>query len=157
MECVFGEDNGLFLIGTSVNILIDIILILAFGSAFAQEDSRLNVIINKANPVEKMKKSDVADIFLKKKIKWESEELILPVDQETDQAARKDFSKVVLNKTVYATRSYWQSRIFTGRGIPPPELKSDQEVIEYVSKHTHAIGYVTGPVNNSRVKVVDIE
>ena len=43
-----------------------------------------------------------------------------------------------------AVRNYWQQRIFTGRGVPPPELASEEAVIKYVTDHPNAIGYVSG-------------
>ena len=40
-------------------------------------------------------------------------------------------------------RSYWQQRIFSGRGVPPPELESDEAIVAYVLKHRGAVAYVS--------------
>ncbi len=33
--------------------------------------------------------------------------------------------------------------IFSGRGVPPLELRSDSEILNYVSSHPDAISYVS--------------
>ena len=59
-------------------------------------------------------------------------------------------------------KNYWQQLIFSGQDVPPPELKTDDEVIQYVIKNPNSIGYVSSgststdsPENG--VKMVDIK
>jgi hypothetical protein len=44
---------------------------------------------------------------------------------------------------VSSIKAYWQKQIFSGRGVPPEEKQSDEEVLEYVSKNVGAIGYIS--------------
>ena len=46
---------------------------------------------------------------------------IRPVDLRPNAATRRLFSERMLRRSVAAVRSYWQQRIFSGRGVPPPE------------------------------------
>jgi hypothetical protein len=53
-------------------------------------------------------------------------------------------------------RAYWQQRIFSGRDVPPPELDSDQQVVDYVMKYPGAIGYVSGAADLKGARAVQI-
>ena len=70
-------------------------------------------------------------------------------------ASRIDPARV-LRRSVAAVRSYWQQRIFSGRGVPPPELDDDAAVVRYVLKYPGAIGYVTEGTPLEGAKVVTI-
>lgn len=98
----------------------------------------------------------LADAFLKNVSRWPDDEAIRPVDQRPDAAVRRKFSEQVLRRSVEAVKTYWQQRIFSGRGIPPPELDSDEAVVRYVESHPGAVGYVSGsaPAGKTRVIVV---
>ena len=81
----------------------------------------------------------------------------MPVDLKPDSAVRRRFSEHVLNRSVAAVKSYWQQRIFSGRGVPPPELESEQAVLAYVTKHRGAVGYVSTTAEVGNVRVIRIE
>ncbi|MEK7358198.1 MAG: phosphate ABC transporter substrate-binding protein, partial [Bdellovibrionota bacterium] len=63
----------------------------------------------------------------------------------------------ILDRSVPAMRNYWQQLIFSGRGVPPPELESDRAVVDYVSRHADAIGYVSPQANVRQNKIVTIK
>jgi ABC-type phosphate transport system substrate-binding protein len=117
----------------------------------------LVVIVNVDNPAEQVSRKFLTEAFLKKTTRWPHGELIRPVDQLPDAPVRKRFSEEVLKRTVAAVRSYWQQLIFAGRDVPPPEVGSDEQVVQYVLKHSGAVGYVSGPAKPSGVKIVNVE
>jgi len=133
--------------------IILVLAVLFFGAINAQS---YKVVVNPSNPVTSISKKDLANIFLKKKSKWESGTKITPIDQSSKSLVRKDFSTSVLNKSVGAVKSYWQQYVFAGKGTPPVEKKTDAEVIEYVKSHSGAIGYVSNKVSTSGVKVINV-
>jgi ABC-type phosphate transport system substrate-binding protein len=95
----------------------------------------------------------LSDAFLKKTTRWQDDEAIRPVDLRPSSATRKYFSERVHKRSVAAVRSYWQQRIFSGRGVPPPELDDDAAVVRYVLKHPGAVGYVRGdsPLEGAKI------
>jgi ABC-type phosphate transport system substrate-binding protein len=115
------------------------------------------VIVNPANPTATLERKFLTDAFLKKATRWPGGESIRPVDQASDSVVRRRFTEEVLNRSVVAVKSYWQQLIFSGRAVPPPELDSDEEVRRYVAKYSGAIGYVSGGVEPSGVKVVTVK
>lgn len=120
----------------------------------AGETSGFRVIVNAQNPISSAKPSFVADSFLKKVSEWGDGQAIKPVDQKSTSETRRLFSTTVLGRSVAAVRTYWQQRVFSGRGVPPPELDGDIEVVRYVSANRGAIGYVSDAANLDGVKVV---
>ena len=105
----------------------------------------IQIIVNRDATVTSMTRAEVSAIFMKRVRGWE------PVEQA---ALRDAFSTRVHGKSsAYVTR-YWQRLIFAGRGIPPRELRSDEEVIQFVKANRGAIGYVSAGAVTNDVRVV---
>lgn len=132
-------------------------LFVATWSAQAVPPPSYRIICNPANSVTTVDRRLLQDAFLKRVTVWPTGEFIRPVDQVATSSARRSFSQEVLKRPVEAVRSYWQQRIFAGRELPPPEVRSDEEVIKFVLRERGAIGYVSGdaPLNGAKVLTVD--
>lgn len=139
-----------------INLIFIFGIILAIPCLYAQQSSSFKVIVNKENPESSLSKKQIAKHFQKKTTKWNDGTKVLPVDQSTSSSVRSDFSKSIHGKPVSSIESYWQRRIFSGRGVPPPEKKSDKQVINYVKDNPGAIGYVSSKAKLSGVKVIRI-
>jgi len=127
-------------------VLAASLALVAFASAGARAAATPDfvVIANSQNPIREVSVDFVAEALLKKTTRWGNGATIRPVDLAVSSAVRRRFTEHVLKRSVAAVRSYWQQRIFTGRGVPPAELDSDEAVVRYVNKYPGAIGYV-GP------------
>jgi ABC-type phosphate transport system substrate-binding protein len=112
------------------------------------------VIAHPNRPETKVEREFVADAFLKNVTRWGDNEAIRPVDQRADSAVRRRFSDSVLRRSVPAVKTYWQQRIFSGRGVPPPELDSDEAVVHYVESNPGALGYISGTAPTGKTKVL---
>ena len=130
-------------------------LVAAGAAASAQPQSPpYRVIVHPNNPVSTVSRDFLADAFLKKRTRWSNDDLIRPVDLGPRSSVRGRFSSQVLRRSVSAVRSYWRQIVFSGRGVPPPELSSDEAVVSYVLRHPGAIGYVSSAADLTTVKVV---
>ena len=115
------------------------------------------VIVNASNPVSTLSKDEVAKLFLKKTLAWQSGQSASPVELPATAKVREAFAREVLNKSVAQVRSYWQQQIFSGRDVPPPEKPNEDEVLAFVRANPNAIGYVSRTANMGRgVKVVPL-
>ncbi len=130
---------------------------LVVGPAPAGETPSFRIIVNSQNPVGSLSNRFVADSFLKKVNDWSDGQRLQPVDQKASSETRRVFSLVVLGRSVAAVRTYWQQRVFSGRGVPPPELDGDADVVRYVSAHRGAIGYVSNAAKLDGVKVIKLD
>jgi ABC-type phosphate transport system substrate-binding protein len=127
------------------------------GNAAAEAPPDFRVIVHPDNPSAGLSRDFLIDAFLKRTTRWGDGEVIRPVDQRPDSFARRRFSESVLQRSVAAVKSYWQQRIFSGRELPPPELDSDDAVVNYVLKHRGAVGYVSGAAKLDRAKAVQVQ
>jgi hypothetical protein len=127
------------------------------GVAVAAAPAGFRVVAHAQNPLASVEREFLADAFLKKAIRWPSGDTIQPVDLRGDAPVRERFTEDVLRRSVAAVRSYWQQRIFTGRGVPPPELESDAAVIQYVQAHPGAVGYVSERADVRAVKIIAVQ
>jgi ABC-type phosphate transport system substrate-binding protein len=115
------------------------------------------IVVNEANPTDTISKQQLSDIFMKKTDTWSNGQRALPVDQAASASTRHGFSKVIFGRDANAIKSYWQRQIFSGRGVPPPEKASDDEVLSFVRENSGAIGYVSSNTDvGSGVKVLEI-
>ena len=114
------------------------------------------VIAHPSRPETSVERAFVADVFLKNVTRWHDDEATRPVDQRLDSEVRRRFSESVLRRSVAAVKIYWQQRIFSGRGVPPPELESDEAVVGYVEAHPGAIGYISGAAPHGKTKVLTV-
>jgi ABC-type phosphate transport system substrate-binding protein len=136
-----------------IRILLLMVGLTAVASAEPQPPS-YRVIVHPNNPVSSVSRDFLADVFLKKKTRWGNNDLIRPVDLAPRSSVRGRFCSQVLRRSVSAVRSYWRQIVFSGRGVPPPELASDEAIVSYVLRHRGAIGYVSSAADLSSVKIV---
>jgi ABC-type phosphate transport system substrate-binding protein len=120
----------------------------------AEAGTGFQVIVNEGNSLSSVSRELLGDIFLKRRSEWQDGVSARPVDLKPDAPARKAFSQDVLRRSVAAVKSYWQQLIFSGRGVPPPELDSEQAVVAHVMSHRGAVGYVSVGTELGRAKVL---
>lgn len=126
----------------SAVILTGFLLLQVDAAPAAETAAEYKVVVNAANPVTSLTRDTVARMFLKKTTTWPTGQAAIPVDQPTNSASRRAFSKAVLGREPGEVASYLNQLIFSGRGVPPLTKSSDVEVLSYVQGNTNAIGYV---------------
>jgi hypothetical protein len=114
------------------------------------------LIVRPDNPNATIDRSFVGQAFLRKVRRWPGGETILPVDLDRHSAVRTRWSQEVLGRSVEAVKAYWQQMIFSGRGVPPPEVPSDADVVDYVLRTPGGVGYVTSGTNLRGAKILEI-
>ncbi len=141
-------------------VLIAVSLVLGGSFAAAEETLTFNVIVHAENPTQELSKQELSKLFLKKVKQWKDwDELVLPVDLLDDSPVREAFSETIHEREVASIKAYWQKQIFSGRGVPPEEKKSDDEVLKYVSENPGAVGYIAEATSieaYGNVKILEI-
>lgn len=134
-------------------VLAGLVTLSAEPSAVSAQEFAL--VVNAANPVTALSKEEVAKLFLKKQVTWESGTSATPVELPPTSRVREHFAQAVLGKSLAQVRSYWQQQIFSGRDVPPAEKATEDDVLAFVRANQGAIGYVTRGASLGRgVKVV---
>ncbi len=140
-----------------------ILLVLLFGMLlFAAPASPIPsrsgyvVIVHPTNPVRAISRAFLRDAFLKNTTRWGDGAAIRPVDLARSFPVYDEFSREILNKTPEQLRDYWSQFIYTGKGVPPPELRSETAMIVYVLRNPGAVGYLPAGANPRGAAVVTV-
>jgi ABC-type phosphate transport system substrate-binding protein len=115
------------------------------------------VIVNRGSSVTKLKRADISMLFTRRVTRWPNGNEVHPVDQVASSPTRRVFSDSVLRMNVPRVKNYWQGMVFSGRGDPPPERASDEDVIDFVRTNPDAIGYVSASAATSDVKIIAVK
>ena len=118
----------------------------ALAGAAPAGAQQYRVIVNSANPTSTLSKEDLARVYLKKMSSWKHGQSVTVVDLGPKSAVRAEFSMAVLGRDVPTMKNYWQQSLFSGRGVPPIEQPSEQQVVAFVAANPGAIGYVSSDV-----------
>jgi len=113
------------------------------------------VVVNAANG-NTLDDNDISRVFLGKMKKFDNGASLELINLTADNAAREEFEQKVLGKSSSQVKAYWSKLIFSGKGNPPKELRSDAEVLKYVAANPNAIGYVDAVSIDASVKVLKI-
>jgi ABC-type phosphate transport system substrate-binding protein len=110
---------------------------------------------------QKIRRSDLAAVYMKTVNRWADGRSALPVDQPASAEVRKRFSEGVLRLNVVLASQYWLKQMTAGgsgiRRVPPLVKSTDEEVLAYVKANPGAVGYVSpGFALGDEVKVVEI-
>ena len=136
-----------------------VVLAILYGSAVpaaAQGKAPYVVIVHPDNPAKSVSKKRVSRMLLKEISKWDNDVSAQPIDLDSKSPVRDEFSRDVHGRSVASIKNYWQRQIFSGDGVPPPEVPDDDAVIAFVSTHPGAIGYVSADARLEGVKVLDL-
>jgi ABC-type phosphate transport system substrate-binding protein len=133
-----------------------LLLAVTAGTRAASGAEGFRIIVSPDNPVSSVDRRFLADVYLKRTTRWSNDEAVRPVDLGPGSPIRRGFSDDVLKRSVSAVKSYWQQMVFSGRGVPPPELDNDGEVVRFVLKNRGAVGYVSSGADVAGAKIVPL-
>ncbi|NPD10438.1 phosphate ABC transporter substrate-binding protein [Vibrio ostreicida] len=123
-------------------------LLFSFNAA-----SAVVVIVNKSSSAV-LDKKQISRIYLNLDKKLESGRPIIPIAHVSSSPLAAEFNKNVVGKSSSQYKAYWSKLIFTGKGTPPKEVDSDDEVIQLVANNPDLIGYVEKGSVTDDVKVI---
>jgi ABC-type phosphate transport system substrate-binding protein len=130
-------------------------LVALSASAASTEDYK--IIVNPGNPANELERQFVRDAYLRKSNLWGTGTTLRPVDLTSRFAVRDRFLHDVLRKNASQLRSYWNQQIFSGKGVPPPEVDTPASVVAYVLANPGAIGYLPHDADAGGAKVVRVK
>ncbi len=124
----------------------------------AIEPQAFQLVIHATNPTVTLSRSAVGKMFLGNIERWPDGREVSPIDCSASSQTRIQFSRTIHGRSVTSITSYWQRRLFSGTGTPPPLAASDREVLAFVRSRPGAIGYVSGTVRLGQgVKALEID
>ena len=101
-----------------------------------------------------LSKDKLTEIYLGKMKSFSNGTRVQAVDLPKRSEAHKKFYKVVVQMTDSEMNRYWAKLKYTGKGKPPKQLDTDEEVKSWVANNPGAVGYIDGKYLDKSVKVV---
>jgi ABC-type phosphate transport system substrate-binding protein len=121
-------------------LLIGVIVMMALPS---RAQAQFLVVVNAANPVTAVSRSQLADMLLGRSTRWSHGVPVAASDLPVTSRVRQAFSKLILGQSAAAVRSFWQQQQFSGRGQAPTQFATDDDVLAYVRQTPGGVGYIT--------------
>lgn len=110
--------------------------------------AELVIVINPQNDTKTMTTTQAAQFFLGGSVQF------IPLEQTNASPIRLEFYKKVLEKEPSQVQAIWARIVFTGKGKPPKECKSSDEVKKAIRENVNAIGYIERSAVDDSVKVI---
>jgi ABC-type phosphate transport system substrate-binding protein len=140
-----------------IGLVIVIALVIGHGHAAATASEQFKIVVHPDNPVTALDSQFVRDAYLRKATAWDGGAAIRPVDLATTFPVRQRFVHDVLRKSPSQLKNYWNQQIFSGKGVPPPEVDSTANMVAYVLANRGAIGYLPLDADPGRAKVIKVQ
>ncbi len=122
--------------------------VLGLSTMAAPALAELVLVIHPHNETKSMTNSQAAQYFLGGSVQF------MPVEQAAGSPIRLEFYKKVLEKEPSQVQAIWARIVFTGKGKPPKEVKTSDEVKKAIRENVNAIGYIEKSAVDDTVKVI---
>jgi ABC-type phosphate transport system substrate-binding protein len=110
------------------------------------------VIVHPSN-ANALDEAAVSKIFLGREKSFADGKSVVPLSLAESSPASTAFNDAVLKKSSSQLKAYWSKLVFTGKGTPPKEIATDEEMIKLVATNPSVIGYVDASKVDASVKV----
>ncbi len=134
--------------------VLSTLLFVFMMSVIHSANAELVVICNKDLDIQGLTKKQIIDIYMGRYSVLPNGHKLIPLDQNADSNARKQFYAKLVDKNISEINAYWARLLFSGRAMPPRTVKTEREVIDIISKDSSVIGYVDASVLTDKVKVI---
>jgi ABC-type phosphate transport system substrate-binding protein len=114
------------------------------------------LIVNPQNPVSELSRNHLRTIFAMRTPQWPDGTSIQVFVFEDNNPLHIAFCKKNLAMFPYQLRQIWDRQVFSGTGIAPIVVKTEQEMQDRVANTVGAIGYITQEAITSSVKALEI-
>lgn len=130
-------------------------LLVVFSLAASVDAQDIKLIANPDVKTDSLSSSDVKDIFMGKKNRWDDGSKITFFTSK-EVGTHEAFLKSYVGKSSTQYRKFWRNKVFAGKGMSPKSSGSDQEMVKLVAGTGGAIGYVSAGVDLGTVKTISV-
>jgi ABC-type phosphate transport system substrate-binding protein len=132
-----------------------IILVTVLASALFSQlaNAEIAVIVHPSN-ANAVDEATISKIYLGREKSFADGSSVIPMSLSESAAASAAFNEKVLKKSSSQLKAYWSKLVFTGKGTPPKEVPSDDEMVKLVAGNPSLMGYVDAAKVDASVKVV---
>ncbi len=128
-----------------------LLLVLLFSALAARAE--VAVVVHPSNNTA-LNEANIHRLFLGKQQAFADGRHAIVIAAPNASQTHHEFNRRVLGKSQSQLKAYWARLIFTGKGAPPREARSESDVVELVASNPNMIGYVRPGLLSPKVRVV---
>ena len=117
----------------------------------------INVIVNSSVTVHTISRSELWRVYAMRTTVWPDKQPIVVYVLSTKSPTNQQFCKEVMKIFPYQLERIWNKLTFSGMGVAPIVVSSEQKMLEAVAKTPGAIGYVQGSGAMKNVNTIKVE
>jgi ABC-type phosphate transport system substrate-binding protein len=133
-----------------------ILAVLFIAAACVPIATATEIIVNKSVPNADYSAMDVRAIFTMQKRSWSNNRQIKVYRLADSHPLHKDFVKNSLYMFPHQIRRIWDRMTYSGTGVVPIELESEQEMIEKIAHTPDSIGYLQSKPDNENIRSFEV-
>ncbi|WP_027671661.1 phosphate ABC transporter substrate-binding protein [Rheinheimera baltica] len=126
-----------------------LLCMMLMGSAHAS----IVVIGNPAN-TNSVSAEELQRLYTGKSSSFANGDSVVPLNLSDANALRASFDEKAMGRSSSQIKAYWSKLVFTGKGTPPKEVNTEEEMVKLVSNNPNLLGYVSSGTDVSSVKVL---
>ncbi|WP_166838014.1 phosphate ABC transporter substrate-binding protein [Rheinheimera pleomorphica] len=116
-------------------------------------EAAIAIVVHPSNQTS-LTQEDLARLYTGKLSAFSDGSSAVPVNLENTVPLRSEFDQKALGRSSSQVKAFWSKLVFTGKGTPPKEVASDNEVLALVANNPNIIGYVSANAVSDNVKVL---
>ena len=117
--------------------------------------AEIRIIAHPAIALTKLNVETVRRIYLGQQAHLGDDPLVPVVLSK--EPTNEQFIEQFLGRTETQFTTYWRSRVFSGKGLPPKAFDSERAMLDFVRKTPGAIAFVDSTAEIEGVRVLEIE
>lgn len=134
-------------------IIIALMVNVLFSVQLLAQD-KVVVVVRADNPVDKMTRSQVIDLFMGKYVAFPDGKKAIAADLDGKQETKAIFYQQLVGRSLASINAYWSRIRFIGRKKAPRQQASETAMIAFIENNESAIGYIPMSLMNKNLKVV---
>ena len=121
--------------------LISLIVLTSSMMLPALSFAEVEVIVHPSNAAA-LDKDSIQRIYLGKTRAFPGGGEAVAISLKEGTGPEGEFTKNVLGKSAKQLKAYWAKMVFTGKGTPPRQIDSADEMVKLISANPNLIGFV---------------
>lgn len=117
----------------------------------------VEIIVNNSVPAARYSLDEVRAIFIMRLTQWPNGNPIQVFVLPDAHPVHKSFAKNKLNMFPHQLRSAWNRLVYSGTGVAPTQVLSQEAMLQAISNTPNAIGYLDSKPDNAKVHLLDYQ
>jgi hypothetical protein len=114
------------------------------------------VVVSAASTVTEISRLQLFDLYMGRSTRFPNGSPAVPIDLRSGSPGRTVFSDIYLGRSEAQMKAHWSKIVFTGRGRPPAEVASGEELRDLLARDPKAIGYLDRRLVDARLRIVSV-